>query len=139
MVEARCQRWGGPAKSAALRLSAFGLLLPMALALSAAERSAPARTMDDDALTQAYGDAIRARVLEHWLRPASVLPGQRCSVRILQLPSGTVIDVQAQPECQFDAVGRTSLEDAVRRAQPLPSKGFERVYVRNLQLTFVAE
>lgn len=138
MVDARSQRWGGPARTAALRLSAFGLLLPMALALSAAERSAPARTVDA-ALTQAYAEAIRARVLEHWLRPASVLPGQRCSARILQLPSGTVIDVQAQPDCQFDAIGRTSLEDAVRRAQPLPSKGFERVYVRNLQLTFVAE
>ena len=77
MVDARSQRWGGPARTAALRLSAFGLLLPMALALSAAERSAPARTVDA-ALTHAYAEAIRALIdcgalvadepLEAWLR-----------------------------------------------------------------------
>jgi len=122
----------------ALRLFAFALLVPMAFLLSAAEQSAPARAADP-ALTQAYAEAIRARVLQHWIRPPSVLPGQRCTARIMQLPTGTVIDVQTQPGCQFDAVGRTSLEDAVRRAQPLPSKGYERVHVRTLQMTFVAE
>ncbi|WP_439449818.1 TonB C-terminal domain-containing protein [Stenotrophomonas sp. ATs4] len=138
MVDAHSQRCDGPATKAVLRLCAFALLLPVALSLSAAEPSAATRN-DDPALKRAYAESIRSRVLENWLRPASVLPGQHCSARIVQLATGTVINVETQADCQFDAVGRTSLEDAVRRAQPLPTKGFERVYVRDLLMTFIAE
>ncbi|WP_080353878.1 TonB C-terminal domain-containing protein [Stenotrophomonas indicatrix] len=138
MAHVRSPHCGGPATKGALRVCAFALSLPMALSLSAAEQAGVPRN-DHLALQKAYADAVRARIVEHWLRPASVLPGQQCSARVLQLPTGTVISVETQSDCQFDAVGRSSLEDAVRRAQPLPTEGFQSVYARHLQLTFVAE
>ncbi len=138
MADAHPQRCGGTAMKVVLRLCAFALLLPMALSLSAAEQSAATR-IEDPALKRAYAQSIRSRVVENWLRPDSVLPGQRCSARISQLPTGTVVKVEMQSDCQFDAAGRTSLENAVRRAQPLPTKGFESVYVRDLLMTFIAE
>lgn len=138
MADARSPRCGGPGTKGGLRLCALALSLPMVLTLSAAERAGEPRN-DDLALQTAYADAVRARILEHWLRPASVLPGQRCSARIVQFPTGHVIAVETQPDCQFDAAGRTSVEDAVLRAQPLPIKGYQSVYVRNLHVTLIAE
>lgn len=138
MADARSLRHGAPAMGAGGRLGAVVLLFSLALPLSAAERGSAPRT-DDLSLQTAYADAVRARILEHWLRPASVLPGQRCSTHIVQFPTGHVIAVETEPDCQFDAEGRTSLRNAVLHAQPLPIVGFESVYLRNLYVTFVAE
>ena len=71
--------------------------------------------------------------------PTTVPLGQRCRVSIRQLPGGEVIDVQVQAGCPFDDAGRRSLEAAVLRAQPLPYRGFENVFQRNLTLNFEAQ
>ncbi|WP_312739126.1 TonB C-terminal domain-containing protein [Stenotrophomonas sp.] len=88
---------------------------------------------------EAYVRAVRAQVIQYWLRPASVAPGQRCAAQIQRTQDGTVTAVAMEAGCQFDAAGQRSLEQAVRRAQPLPSSGDERMDARPLRLTFIAE
>ena len=90
-------------------------------------------------LTAKYAAAIQQAVLNQWIRPDTVPLGQRCRVSIRQLPGGEVIDVQVQAGCPFDDAGRRSLEAAVLRAQPLPYRGFENVFQRNLTLNFEAQ
>ena len=90
-------------------------------------------------LTARYAAAIQQAVTAQWIRPDTVPLGQRCRVSIRQLPGGEVIDVQVQAGCPFDDAGRRSLEAAVFRAQPLPYRGFENVFQRNLTLNFEAQ
>jgi colicin import membrane protein len=89
-------------------------------------------------LAARYAAALQAAILRNWERPDSVQLGQRCRLRIRQLPGGEVLDVQVDPSCPFDTSGRRSLESAVIRAQPLPYAGFESVFSRTLILNFVA-
>ena len=90
-------------------------------------------------LTARYAAAIQQAVTAQWIRPDTVPLGQRCRVSIRQLPGGEEIDVQVQAGCPFDDAGRRSLEAAVLRAQPLPYRGFENVFQRNLTLNFEAQ
>ena len=90
-------------------------------------------------LTARYAAAIQQAVLGQWIRPDTVPLGQRCRVSIRQIPGGEVIDVEVQPGCPFDEAGRRSLEAAVLRAKPLPYRGFESVFQRNLTLNFEAQ
>ena len=86
--------------------------------------------------TASYGVAITTAVERQWLRPDSIRPGQRCQVLIIQVPGGEVVDVQIEPGCPFDDVGRRSLEAAILKASPLPYAGFEDVFQRRLVLWF---
>ncbi|MNK12411.1 hypothetical protein D3C87_304740 [compost metagenome] len=114
------------------------LLLALALPVQA-QTAAPAVAPATDALRSEYAAAIRDRIVQHWVIGETVSPGQRCRVGIVQLPGGMVAGVKADATCAFDAAGRAALEAAVLRAQPLPYKGFEAVFARSLNITFVAE
>ena len=83
--------------------------------------------------------AIQAAVSAQWTRPDSVPLGTRCRVVITQLPGGQVIDAKVQPGCAMDQAGRDSLERAVLKAQPLPYRGFESVFSRQLNFNFTAQ
>ncbi|KAF1713457.1 protein TolA [Pseudoxanthomonas sangjuensis] len=93
----------------------------------------------DDGLLAQYVAAIQAAVSQQWTRPDSVPLGTKCRVIIKQLPGGEVIDAQVQPGCAMDQAGRDSLERAVLKAQPLPYRGFEPVFSRQLNFNFVAQ
>jgi colicin import membrane protein len=90
-------------------------------------------------LTAKYAAAIQQAVLNQWIRPDSIPRGQRCRLTIRQLPGGEVMDVEFAPGCPYDEAGRRSVEAAVRRAQPLPYRGFESVFQRNLNFNFEAQ
>ncbi|HWU70627.1 MAG TPA: cell envelope integrity protein TolA, partial [Pseudoxanthomonas sp.] len=74
-----------------------------------------------------------------WTRPESVPLGTRCRVIIRQLPGGNVMSAEVQPGCPMDQAGQDSLERAVLKAQPLPYRGFETVFNRQLNFNFVAQ
>lgn len=99
----------------------------------------PGQGGTSDDLTAKYAAAIQQAVLNQWVRPETVPLGQRCRVSIRQLPGGDVMSVEVQPGCPFDEAGRRSLENAVLRAKPLPYRGFESVFQRNLTLNFEAQ
>jgi len=112
---------------------------------AAAPASAPAASPPagsggvDPNLSGEYAAAIQRAVLSQWVRPDSVPLGQRCSISIRQLPGGEVVEVTVSPSCPYDEAGRRSVEAAVLRAQPLPYRGFESVFSRNLNFNFTAQ
>lgn len=90
----------------------------------------------DSGLRGKYMAAIQNAVTQNWIRPDTVQNGQVCKVHVKQLPGGDVLSVNVDPSCPYDAAGRTSVENAVLAAKPLPYQGFETVFQRDLTITF---
>lgn len=90
----------------------------------------------DDSLQAQYQAAIQNAVTQNWLRPDSAAPGLRCMLHIVQIPGGDVISVQIIEPCNADPMTRNSIEQAVKRAAPLPYNGFSRVFQREINFNF---
>jgi|SRR5579863_871576 len=90
----------------------------------------------DTSLLAAYTSAIQKVVTENWNRPDTAAPGVRCAVRIIQIPGGTVINTTISTPCNADAVTQNSIIQAVTKAQPLPYKGYESVFQREIIFKF---
>lgn len=86
--------------------------------------------------TNAYEAALTNAITQNWFRPDNVPAGVVCPIHIVQIPGGQVISVTVLPTCPYDDVARHSVEAAVLRAQPLPYKGFEDVFSRDLTLNY---
>jgi colicin import membrane protein len=128
----------------------FGLIWLMLLAGCAAVPSVPAapattqipRSLvrhDFDLHSRIYVALIQSAITLNWARPANVPVGIVCQVRIVQIPGGQVISVKVLPSCPFDGAGRQSVEAAVQRSSPLPYKGFEDVFQRDIIFNFMVE
>ena len=89
----------------------------------------------DTGLLGQYLAAVQNAVTQNWLRPDN-MPNTPCVVHIVQLPGGDVMSAKVDPSCPYDDAGKRSVENAVLRAQPLPYKGYESVFQRNLTFTF---
>lgn len=90
----------------------------------------------DDSLQAQYYAAIQNAVTNNWLRPDNTQAGVRCMLRIVQIPGGDVIGVEIGNPCNADPQTRTSIEQAVKRAAPLPFKGYEKEFRREINLNF---
>jgi colicin import membrane protein len=90
----------------------------------------------EDSLQAQYFAAIQNAVTLNWLRPESTPPGLRCMLHIVQIPGGDVIGVQVINPCNADPLTRNSIEQAVKRASPLPYKGYEKAFTRDLNFNF---
>ncbi len=101
-----------------------------------AEQAKSGTNGNDDSLQAQYFAAIQNAVTENWLRPDSAQPGLRCMLRIVQIPGGDVIGVQLINPCNADPLTRDSIEQAVKRASPLPYKGFEKAFQRQIDFNF---
>jgi colicin import membrane protein len=101
-----------------------------------AEQAKSGTNGNDDSLQAQYFAAIQNAVTENWLRPDSALPGLRCMLRIVQIPGGDVIGVQLSNPCNADPQTRDSIEQAVKRASPLPYKGYEKAFQRQIDFNF---
>jgi len=105
----------------------------------AAASAPPGERGTDTGLLAKYRAALQAAIVQNWRRPDSVSLGQRCKIVIRQLPGGQVVDAKVDPSCPYDEAGRSSIEAAVLKAQPLPYAGFESVFQRTLILNFEAQ
>lgn len=99
-----------------------------------AQRAGTGGTEND--LRARYVFALQQVVTINWLRPDTARAGLRCTVRIVQLPGGEVIDASVVPPCNGDPLTQRSLEAAVMRAQPLPYQGYESVFQRTIDFVF---
>ncbi|MBN8740421.1 MAG: hypothetical protein BGP24_22335 [Lysobacterales bacterium 69-70] len=90
----------------------------------------------DTSLEAEYYAAIQKAVTDAWLRPETTPPGLRCTLEITQIVGGDVIQAVVVSPCNADPMTRTSLEQASRRASPLPYKGYESVFKRKLRFEF---
>lgn len=103
--------------------------------LPAADQRQTGTNGKDASLLARYLAAIQNAVTQNWLRPDN-MPALPCVVHITQLPGGEVMSARVDNSCPYDDAGRRSVENAVLRAQPLPYKGFEDVFARELTFTF---
>lgn len=108
-------------------------------ATAASAPAAPGAGGTSNDLAARYAAAIQQAVLAQWVRPDSVPLGQKCTIHIRQVPGGSVIQAEVAPNCPFDEAGKRSVEAAVLRAQPLPYRGFESVFARDLNFNFTAQ
>jgi colicin import membrane protein len=90
----------------------------------------------DASLEAEYYAAIQNAVTNAWLRPDTTPPGVRCTLEITQIVGGDVIQAVVVPPCNADAATRTTLEQAPRRASPLPYSGYENVFKRKIRFEF---
>lgn len=91
---------------------------------------------EDDSLRARYAFEMQQAVTGNWLRPDTALPGLRCTVKIVQIPGGEVLSASVVAPCNGDELTKRSLEAAVLRAQPLPYRGFESVFQREISFNF---
>lgn len=87
-------------------------------------------------LRKEYGDAIQLKIESNWLPPLQPKPGSVCNVLIRQLQGGEIIMAEAVQPCGYDVATKASLEKAVIDAGPLPYRGFEPVFVRQMIFVF---
>ena len=90
----------------------------------------------DDDLSARYAAAIQSAVTNNWNRPDSATAGLRCTVVIVQIPGGELMSATVTNPCNADQVTRNSIEQAVRKAAPLPYQGYEKVFQRSIKLNF---
>ncbi len=93
---------------------------------------------DADTLRSRWLQAIVDSIRQNWSRPDDVPPGM-CPIRIQMERGGRVTAVDVLPGCPYDELTQRSVEAAVRKAEPLPYAGFERVFQPELKLGFRAE
>jgi colicin import membrane protein len=82
-----------------------------------------------------WGAAIRGRVQRAWIRPDTARSGIDCTVSVTQTPGGIVSAVEVRA-CNGDEAVRQSIEDAVRRASPLPAPPDPALFEREIILRF---
>ncbi|RDS85263.1 cell envelope integrity protein TolA [Dyella psychrodurans] len=104
---------------------------------NAAQRQKGTNAQNSSLLDQ-YMAAIQNAVTQNWTRPDN-MPNAPCVVHIVQSPGGTVMSAKASSGCPYDDAGKRSVENAVLRAQPLPYKGFESVFQREIDFTFIPQ
>jgi colicin import membrane protein len=101
-----------------------------------AEQKQTGQAGKDDSLLAQYSAAIQNAVTRSWSRPETAKAGLRCAIRVIQIPGGDVISASVVSPCNADELTRSSIEQAVTKAQPLPYKGYEKVFSREITFIF---
>ena len=96
------------------------------------------RRAEESGLLDEYIRLIVNRIEQNWIRPASARPGLECQVRVTQIPSGDIVDVQVGACNGDDAVIR-SIEAAVLNSSPLPRPTVPSLFERTLNVIFAPE
>ena len=102
-----------------------------------AQRIAKAREMDK--LIRRYQDSIRSKVQSRWRKPLNTQPHAWCKVYVQQTPSGYVETVVVEECSTNDTAFRRSVEEAVRKSEPLPKPPSPELFDRELRFTFAPE
>lgn len=84
-----------------------------------------------------YKTSIAQKVQRNWNAPPNVAAGLDCTVRVDQIPGGDVVGVKVT-ECNGDETVVRSIENAVRRASPMPPPppGGEMLFDREIEFHF---
>lgn len=85
-----------------------------------------------------YIRLIVNRIEQNWIRPATAQPGLECEVRVMQIPSGDIVDVRVD-RCNGDDAVIRSIEAAVLRSSPLPRPPVPSLFERTLNVVFAPD
>ena len=101
-----------------------------ALAAEAAQQEAVRSGVFDK-----YAMAITDKIERNWNKPLSAQRGLECEVRVEQILTGEVVNVELG-RCNGDATVKDSILQAVRKASPLPKPDPPLQVERHLNVTF---
>jgi colicin import membrane protein len=93
---------------------------------------------DNEKYGAQYAEAIRNKIMQSWNPPPSARPGLSCVISVSQIPSGDVVGVSLG-QCNGDEAVKSSIEDAVLRASPLPRPPVPSLFDRTVVVTFEPE
>jgi len=96
------------------------------------------RRAEESGLMDEYIRLIVNRIEQNWIRPASAQPGLDCEVRVIQIPSGDIVDARVGACNGDDAVIR-SIEAAVLKSSPLPRPPLPSLFERTLNVVFTPD
>ncbi len=85
---------------------------------------------------QRYANALQNAVKRSWNKPRGVSAGIQCTVNVTQDPSGRVRDVNVENCSEGGELMRTSVEQAVLRASPLPTPRDDSLFDQQLRILF---
>ena len=83
-----------------------------------------------------YQLAVISAVQRQWNKPASVNKNLLCHVKVRQIPGGGVINATIASPCNANSIVKKSIIAAIQKADPLPYKGFEKVFDRTATFIF---
>jgi colicin import membrane protein len=86
-----------------------------------------------------YQQSVIKKVNDQWRRPATANKDLLCYVRVRQIPGGGVIDATIASPCNANSIVKRSIIAAIKKADPLPYKGFEKVFDRSSVFIFRPE
>ncbi len=86
-------------------------------------------------LKASYVRAIQAHVEQRWYEPPGVAQGLSCTIYVTQIPGGEVVGMRFG-SCNGGAAVRQSIENAVRKASPLPPPPEPALFEREVELVF---
>ena len=87
-------------------------------------------------LAARYQAAVISSVIRQWNKPVSANKNLLCHVKVKQIPGGGVIDATISSPCNANSIVKKSILAAIKKADPLPYKGFESVFDRNANFIF---
>ena len=97
------------------------------------ESPPPGQRGEDPGLLARYKAAMLQTADQNW-NHSNAPELTTCRVRFTQIPGGEVINVEFIA-CPYDAEGREFVERALKKS-PMPYSGFERVFMRQVELGF---
>lgn len=106
-------------------------------AQQAAREAAAKRAAEIESITATHSDQIRAKIISAWHFPPGVRREQEVGVRIRLVPTGEVIDVTITSSSGHAALDR-SVEQAIRRASPLPVPSDLQAFEQNFRVISMA-
>jgi colicin import membrane protein len=89
-----------------------------------------------NSLREAYVLAIRQKIERKWLQPQGITEMPDCEVRVIQGPGGIILDVSFGTCPGGSKTYRSSIENAVFKAEPLPKPGDPSLFERELNILF---
>jgi colicin import membrane protein len=87
---------------------------------------------------KAYIMSIRSKIERNWLKPAGSEQMPDCEVKLQQAPDGLIFGVSFG-ECGGTAIYRESIENAIRRSDPLPLPPDPALFQREITLIFKSD
>ncbi len=100
-----------------------------------AEREAQARAAQDRSDRAEYQLQLFRHIQRNWTRPPGMNEDFSCQIRIHQLPGGQISGYQLLESCGNPFLD-ASVENAIKKSDPLPLPRNSRVFDRTLTLTF---
>lgn len=103
-------------------------------AIRAAEK-AKAQAAQDAEDRAGYANMLASYIQRHWTRPPGMEDDFSCRIRIRQLPGGQIQGYELLESCGNTFLD-ASVENAIKKSDPLPLPDNPRVFERTLTLTF---